>query len=121
LSDPQPEPDVAELGVPVVEVEDLEVNFKGRVGFFAGLLGRKGSDAKAVDGVSVTLHEGEVLALAVRLREDDAGSSCSSPAKRSVPRKPLPKGGSLRDTAGQRCSRTPRGSSNPPDHLRDRR
>src|SRR5439155_12666765 len=64
LSDPQPEPDVAELGVPVVEVEGLEVNFKGRVGFFSGLLGRKGSDAKAVDGVSITLHEGEVLALA---------------------------------------------------------
>jgi len=64
LSDPQPEPDVAELGVPVVEVEDLEVNVKGRVGFFAGLLGRKGFDAKAVDGVSITLYEGEVLALA---------------------------------------------------------
>ena len=27
-------------------------------------MGKKGSDAKAVDGVDLTLHEGEVLALA---------------------------------------------------------
>ena len=53
-----------ELGPPVVEIKDLEVNFKGRVGFIAGLGGRKAPDAKAVDGVSLTLHEGEVLALA---------------------------------------------------------
>jgi peptide/nickel transport system ATP-binding protein len=52
------------LGTPVVDVEHLEVNFKGRVGFFAGLMGRKGFDAKAVDDVSLTLHEAEVLALA---------------------------------------------------------
>src|SRR5437870_10570583 len=64
LSDPQPESDVAELGVPVVEIGRREVNFKGGVGFCAGLLGRQGSDAKAGDGVSITLHEGEVLALA---------------------------------------------------------
>jgi oligopeptide/dipeptide ABC transporter ATP-binding protein len=49
---------------PVIEVEHLEVNFKGRVGFFAGLMGRKGLDAKAVDDVSLTLHEAEVVALA---------------------------------------------------------
>ncbi|HTG48786.1 MAG TPA: ABC transporter ATP-binding protein [Actinomycetota bacterium] len=49
---------------PVIEVEHLEINFKGRVGFFAGLRGKKGRDAKAVDDVSFTLHEGEVLALA---------------------------------------------------------
>jgi oligopeptide/dipeptide ABC transporter ATP-binding protein len=51
-------------GTVVIEVEDLEVNFKGRVGVVAGLMGRKGLDAKAVDGVSLTLDEGEVLALA---------------------------------------------------------
>ena len=53
-----------QIGPPVIEVDDLEVNFKGRVGFIAGLMGRKGYDAKAVDGVSLTLPEGEVLALA---------------------------------------------------------
>src|SRR5204862_7867248 len=30
----------------------------------SGLMGKKGSDAKADDGVDLTLHEGEVLALA---------------------------------------------------------
>ena len=40
------------------------MNFAARVGLFAGLMGKKGSDAKAVDGVDLTLHEGEVLALA---------------------------------------------------------
>ena len=53
-----------ELGAPVVEVEGLEVNFKARVGFIAGMMGKTGTDAKAVDGVDITLHEGEVLALA---------------------------------------------------------
>jgi peptide/nickel transport system ATP-binding protein len=48
----------------VIEVEHLEVNFKGRIGLFAGLMGRKAVDAKAVDDVSLTLREGEVLALA---------------------------------------------------------
>jgi peptide/nickel transport system ATP-binding protein len=56
--------EVLRLGEPVIEVEDLEVNFKGRVGLFAGLAGRKATDAKAVDGVNLTLHEGEVLAVA---------------------------------------------------------
>jgi len=53
-----------DIGAPVIEVEHIEVNFKGRVGLFAGLAGRKSVDAKAVDDVSLTLHEGEVLALA---------------------------------------------------------
>ena len=52
------------LGPPVIEVQDLEINFKARVGLIAGLMGHTGTDAKAVDGVSITLHEGEVLALA---------------------------------------------------------
>jgi peptide/nickel transport system ATP-binding protein len=53
-----------ELGPPVIEVRGLEINFKGRVGLIAGLMGKKAPDAKAVDGVDLTLHEGEVLALA---------------------------------------------------------
>ncbi|HSL11385.1 MAG TPA: ABC transporter ATP-binding protein [Actinomycetota bacterium] len=57
------EPEV-EIGGPVVEVEGLEVNFAGRVGLLAGMLGKKAADARAVAGVDLTLHEGEVLALA---------------------------------------------------------
>jgi peptide/nickel transport system ATP-binding protein len=57
------EPEV-EIGGPVVEVEGLEVNFAGRVGLFAGLMGKKAADARAVAGVDLTLREGEVLALA---------------------------------------------------------
>ena len=57
-------PSPLELGAPVIDVEHLEVNFKGRVGLFAGLMGRKSVDAKAVDDVNLTLREGEVLALA---------------------------------------------------------
>jgi len=48
----------------LVDVEDLHVSFTGRVGLGAGLFGRKPTIARAVDGVSLQLHEGEVLALA---------------------------------------------------------
>jgi peptide/nickel transport system ATP-binding protein len=48
----------------VLEVRDLGVTFEGRVGLVAGVMGRKGSDARAVDGVSFELRRGEVLALA---------------------------------------------------------
>jgi peptide/nickel transport system ATP-binding protein len=50
--------------VPVLEVRDLEVNFAGRLGLLSGLIGRKSRDARAVDGVDLTLRRGEVLALA---------------------------------------------------------
>lgn len=49
---------------PVLELRELGVNFAGRVGLVAGLLGRKSVDARAVDGVDLSLHRGEVLALA---------------------------------------------------------
>jgi len=52
------------LGRPVVEVRDLKVQFKTRVGLWAGLRGAKPDIARAVDGATLTLHEGEVLALA---------------------------------------------------------
>jgi peptide/nickel transport system ATP-binding protein len=51
-------------GEPILQVRDLEVSFAGRIGLFAGLLGRQGSSARAVDGVSLDLRRGEVLALA---------------------------------------------------------
>jgi len=49
---------------PVLRVEDLHVTFRGRVSLVAGLLGRKGADARAVDGVSLEVGRGEVLAIA---------------------------------------------------------
>jgi len=48
----------------ILEVEDLQVTFRGRVGVLAGLRGTKGALSRAVDGVHLRLHEGEVLALA---------------------------------------------------------
>jgi oligopeptide/dipeptide ABC transporter ATP-binding protein len=49
---------------PVLEVRNLGVSFAGRIGILSGLLGRKGSEARAVDGVDLELRRGEVLALA---------------------------------------------------------
>jgi peptide/nickel transport system ATP-binding protein len=48
----------------VLEVRGLEVSFAGRVGLASGLLGRKGTQARAVDGVDLDVRRGEVLALA---------------------------------------------------------
>jgi peptide/nickel transport system ATP-binding protein len=58
------EPTAPSLGDPVIEVRGLEVSFAGRLSLIKGLRGRKRSVATAVDGVDLTLHEGEVLALA---------------------------------------------------------
>lgn len=52
------------LGDPLIEVRGLEVNFSGRASFLGGLLKSETTVATAVDGVDLTLHEGEVLALA---------------------------------------------------------
>jgi len=51
-------------GTPVLEIRDLHVSFAGRIGLLSGLLGRKASEARAVDGVNLELYPGEVLALA---------------------------------------------------------
>ncbi len=56
--------EAAAPGQPALEVRDLHVDFAGRVGLIAGLLGKKGAEAKAVDGVDLVLRRGEVLALA---------------------------------------------------------
>ena len=37
----------------MIEVRDLHVTFAGHVGLIAGLTGKKGFEAKAVDGVIV--------------------------------------------------------------------
>jgi oligopeptide/dipeptide ABC transporter ATP-binding protein len=49
---------------PVLELRGLRVSFAGRIGLVSGLLGRKGNEARAVDGVDLDLRRGEVLALA---------------------------------------------------------
>jgi peptide/nickel transport system ATP-binding protein len=56
--------DPAAARTPVLEVRDLHVSFQGRLGIGAGLAGKKASVARAVDGVDLALHAGEVLALA---------------------------------------------------------
>ena len=55
---------VAKVTGPVVEVDDLHVTFRGRLGLVAGLAGKKAALSRAVDGVSFELRRGEVLALA---------------------------------------------------------
>lgn len=66
MSDPTVElaSSARELAPPVIEVRDVVVNFAGRLGLIAGLLGKKAADARAVAGVNLTLREGEVMALA---------------------------------------------------------
>ncbi len=60
MSQPTPAVDDA----PVLQVKDLHISFAGRVGLGAGLTGKKATTARAVDGVSLELRRGEVLALA---------------------------------------------------------
>ena len=64
MSRPEATPHVAYDEPPVLELRGLGVTFAGRVGLLAGLAGKKGADARAVDGVDLKLHRGEVLALA---------------------------------------------------------
>jgi peptide/nickel transport system ATP-binding protein len=47
-----------------LEVRGLHVTFAARTGLLAGLVGRKGAPARAVDGVDLSLRPGEVVALA---------------------------------------------------------
>ena len=51
-------------GEPIIEVRGLEVSFAGRTSLIQGFRRNRSSVATAVDGVDLTLHEGEVLALA---------------------------------------------------------
>ncbi len=50
--------------VPVIKVTDLRVTFRGRSGALSGLFGKQAAGARAVDGVSLELKRGEILALA---------------------------------------------------------
>jgi peptide/nickel transport system ATP-binding protein len=61
---PTTAPPRADTRQPVLEVRNLHVRFAGRIGLGQGLLGRKPTEARAVDGVSLALYPGEVVALA---------------------------------------------------------
>ncbi len=50
--------------VPLLEVRDLHVRFASRAGLIGGRRARETTIARAVDGVDLTLQEGEILALA---------------------------------------------------------
>ena len=63
MSDTTIERPGAVTGAPLIEVRGLEVSFSGRSSLL-GLSKKTTSVATAVDGVDLTLHEGEVLALA---------------------------------------------------------
>lgn len=49
---------------PLLQINDVHVNFAGRQGLVAGLLGRVAPAARAVDGVDLEVAPGEILALA---------------------------------------------------------
>ncbi len=51
-------------GPPLLEVRDIHVNFAGRQGLVAGVLGKKAPTARAVDGVDLEIRPGEIVALA---------------------------------------------------------
>jgi oligopeptide/dipeptide ABC transporter ATP-binding protein len=53
-----------ETGEALLQVRDIKISFAGRIGLGAGLMGKKASEARAVDGVSLELRKGEILALA---------------------------------------------------------
>lgn len=53
-----------EVTVPVLEVHDLHVSFAERLGLLAALRGRTAAVARAVDGVSLRIERGEMIALA---------------------------------------------------------
>jgi len=57
-----PPPSTADA--PILEVNDIHVSFAGRLGLGAGLFGKKATVARAVDGVSLQMQKGEILALA---------------------------------------------------------
>ncbi len=95
--DPRPPPAVGlPTGAPVLEVEDLHVNFAGRVGLIAGLRGKKATDARAVDGVDLEVRKGEVLALA---GESGCGKTTTA---RAIMGLQAPDGGEI----GSRASRS---------------
>ncbi|MBN1316079.1 MAG: ABC transporter ATP-binding protein [Anaerolineales bacterium] len=50
-------------GEPIVEVKGLKTYFKDRVSFIDRLAGRRAGVVRALDGVDITVHRGETLAL----------------------------------------------------------
>jgi oligopeptide/dipeptide ABC transporter ATP-binding protein len=52
------------VGPPILEASDLHVAFRGRTPLFARRERREAALARAVDGVDLVVHEGEIVALA---------------------------------------------------------
>jgi oligopeptide/dipeptide ABC transporter ATP-binding protein len=63
IADRMPAPPPGEAGL-LLEIRDLHVAFRGRAGLLAGSRRRNAAVARAVDGVDLSLQEGEILALA---------------------------------------------------------
>jgi oligopeptide/dipeptide ABC transporter ATP-binding protein len=57
-------PPTTDESPPILQVKDIHVSFAGRVGLGAGLAGKKATEARAVDGVSLDMQKGEIVALA---------------------------------------------------------
>jgi peptide/nickel transport system ATP-binding protein len=77
------------IGEPLIEVRGLEVSFSGRTSLLGGIMKKKAGAATAIDGVDLTLHEGEVLALA---GESGCGKTTTARAIMGLIR---PNGGSI--------------------------
>ncbi|HEY0871284.1 MAG TPA: ABC transporter ATP-binding protein [Acidothermaceae bacterium] len=80
----------------VLDVRDLKVHFPLRGGFLDRLLGRSSGSVKAVDGISFTLHKGEVLGLV-----GESGSGKTTTARALLGLAPIT-AGSVRFDPGER-------------------
>ncbi len=56
--------DAGMASIPLLEVRDLHVRFASRAGLIGGRRAREATIARAVDGVDLSVQEGEILALA---------------------------------------------------------
>ena len=58
------------LGEPIIEIDDLEVNFAARVGLIGGLMGKKGADAE-VEGAEEDIELDRSLDDAALIEEQE--------------------------------------------------
>ncbi len=114
---------------PILDVDDIHVTFAGRVGLGAGLLGKKATEARAVDGVVPRPAQGRDprARRGVRLRQDDDRQGDHGPRTATAGLDHLQGGADLGRPAGVPAPRAdgvpgPDRSAQPPsDGLRVRR